>query len=406
MNHDERQFEQFVRGIKFDDAADAGHRDKLEQDLLTALAKQPGQMKFWRMIMKSQITKLAAAAVIVLAIITGAVQLGKPVGASAAFAAAMDNLKGAGTFSCTEIFEMAYEDGGKRGKYLVKQKWMFKEPDWERHETLTSPWPKYVGEITITDYGSRKQLLLRPVEKIAQLSDLRSDYTIDDKTGQLKPTQLNTRLRDRLLTWSAEAVRDLGRVELDGKSVRMLQSQKDKRVTTVWVDPGTNYPVQMEHKWLDQSRSPVMFTSIQIDAELDDDIFSLEPPEGYALSVDKPGWPDYKKKIMTKVMYLGLQCVIYADKHDGHFPDKLADLVTAGVIRDDALNRVVAGPDDPNGPAVIRYRKPDTTGKDRSRQVVLYEIYDRWPQDGVVACFADSHCELIRDRNRFEELIK
>jgi len=69
MIDNEKQFESFVRGIKFDDTSDPGHRDKLEQDLLCALAKQePRQIKVWRTIMKSKITKLATAAVIVLVI--------------------------------------------------------------------------------------------------------------------------------------------------------------------------------------------------------------------------------------------------------------------------------------------------------------------------------------------------
>jgi len=40
MNGSEKQFEKFVRGIKFDDTPDPNHRDKLEQDLLNVLAKQ------------------------------------------------------------------------------------------------------------------------------------------------------------------------------------------------------------------------------------------------------------------------------------------------------------------------------------------------------------------------------
>ena len=288
----------------------------------------------------------------------------------------------------------------------MKQKWMFKEPDWERHEKLTSPWPRYIGEITISNYGTRQELSLRPVEKTARLRDLVSDYTIDKNTGELKLIQLNTHLRDRILEWSAGAIEDHGSVELDGRSVRMLQSRRDNRITTVWIDPQTNYPVQVEHTWTDQSRSPVVITEIQIDTKLDDRLFSLEAPDGYALSVDEPSWPDDKRKIMTKVMHLGLWCVVYAGDNDDQFPDELADLVTLGVVTDEVLKRVLASPDDPDGPPVIRYRKPNTTGKDWSAEVVLYEIYDQWPEEGVVACFADGHSELIVDQNRFEELIK
>jgi hypothetical protein len=69
MNDNEKQFEDFVNNIKFDDTPDPKHRDKLEQKLLTALGKQPRQIKFWRIIMKSQVTKLATAAVIIIAVV-------------------------------------------------------------------------------------------------------------------------------------------------------------------------------------------------------------------------------------------------------------------------------------------------------------------------------------------------
>jgi len=73
MNDSEKQFEKFVRGIKFDDISDPNHRDKLEQKLLAALAKQPRQKEqpsnIWRTIMKTKIARLATAATIILAVV-------------------------------------------------------------------------------------------------------------------------------------------------------------------------------------------------------------------------------------------------------------------------------------------------------------------------------------------------
>ena len=364
--------------------------------------------KVWGIIMRSRITKYTTAAVIILAIIIGIVEFGKPIGASAAFAAAMDNIEKAQTFSCIRISEMQYESGPEHGTYVLKQKRMFKEPDRERLEQLTSapPWPKDVGMVTIWHYGKRQRLRYRPFDKTAEFRDLSSDYTIDEKTGELKLTQLSTRLRDYLLELSSGAVEDLGRVKLNGKSVRMLRSRKGNRVYTVWVNPKTNYPVQIENAWADQKLPPVMFTSIQIDAELGDAMFSLEPPDGYTLSVSPLGWPDDKMKMMAKIRHLGLWCIMYAGDNDNQFPAELADLVTWGVAPREVLNRLLAAPGDPTGHSVIRYRKPDTTGTNLQKEIILYEIYDQWPDEGVVACFADGHCELISDQNRFEELVK
>ena len=72
MDDKEKQFEDFVRQIEFDDTPDPNHRDRLEQDLLAALAKQaPRQTEIWRAIMKSRVTKLATAAVITIAVLIG-----------------------------------------------------------------------------------------------------------------------------------------------------------------------------------------------------------------------------------------------------------------------------------------------------------------------------------------------
>ncbi len=72
MNDNEKQFENIVRKIKFDDRPDYSHRDRLEQDIIAAMAKQPRQkeqpLNIWRTIMKTKIAKLATAAAIILGV--------------------------------------------------------------------------------------------------------------------------------------------------------------------------------------------------------------------------------------------------------------------------------------------------------------------------------------------------
>jgi len=83
MTDNEKQFEDFVRGIKFDDSPDPSHRDKLEQNLLRSLSKQPRRKEtpliIWRTIMKSKIAKLATAAVIIILVAFGITFLDKSV---------------------------------------------------------------------------------------------------------------------------------------------------------------------------------------------------------------------------------------------------------------------------------------------------------------------------------------
>ncbi len=71
MVNEEKQFEEFVSGMKFNDEPNPIHRDRLEEELLATMRNQPRQEKVWRIIMKSTITKFAAAAVIIVAAIAG-----------------------------------------------------------------------------------------------------------------------------------------------------------------------------------------------------------------------------------------------------------------------------------------------------------------------------------------------
>ncbi|MHC4440479.1 MAG: hypothetical protein ACYS3S_24275, partial [Planctomycetota bacterium] len=70
------------------------------------------QPNLWRIIMRNSMIPYAAAVMIFAVIIIGFIELDKPIGASTVFAAAMDNVRQARTFSCISIFEVTYEDKG------------------------------------------------------------------------------------------------------------------------------------------------------------------------------------------------------------------------------------------------------------------------------------------------------
>jgi outer membrane lipoprotein-sorting protein len=72
MTNHEKEFENFVRQIEFDDAPDSRHRDELERKLLLELKRRPSaQTPAWRTIMKSRMIRFAAAAVIVIVVLGG-----------------------------------------------------------------------------------------------------------------------------------------------------------------------------------------------------------------------------------------------------------------------------------------------------------------------------------------------
>jgi|GEM_PF-1639035 len=74
----EDEFKNFVASVRLDDVAEAKHRDRLERDLLRALTKRtPRQIKIWRAIMKTRMTKLATAAAVITMAVLGIIFLEK-----------------------------------------------------------------------------------------------------------------------------------------------------------------------------------------------------------------------------------------------------------------------------------------------------------------------------------------
>jgi len=345
---------------------------------------------------RSRLAKAVVSLVVFLLVALALWSVMEGDGAGKAFAAAMDGVRNARTFSCKQIF---YARNGQQ----MTMSFMFKEPDLERVALLDDA--SNATEVQITDYGQGRQLVLNPKEMVASLMDISGEYDVAPDTGELKLSRLDTGMRDRLMSLRAGVVEDLGPTELDVRSVRLLQSQRENRLVKVWIDPQTGLPLQIELN-LPEYGQRWVYTSIKIDEELDNNLFSLHVPDGYRLwsgGLFKPTADD-KEQLFAKMRYLILPCIRYAQAHDNQFPEQLADLYAVGITHQ-VIREVLAAPGRPDGPAVIRYRQPRGKGYSGS-EVVLYESFDQWPAVGVAACFADGHCEVIADQKLFEELVR
>ncbi|NLS93465.1 MAG: hypothetical protein GXX96_15005 [Planctomycetaceae bacterium] len=313
------------------------------------------------------------------------------------FAAAIESVRQARTFSCRRIEEDTVKNR------IREELIMFREPGLQRREDIRTELPHFKKEISIRDYGSRKELRLFPSEKTAYLEDKSSAYEIDENTGRLKLRELDTSIRDQLIQWSQEEdVEDLGRAELDGRTVRLLKSRWGKWDVKVWVNPRTRMPVQVVLSGY--GRYVDTYTSIEIDGRMDDGLFSLVPPEDYQLREIKTGWSDGQEKVSAKMAFLAPACYWFADKHNGRFPVQIGDLAEIG-IKKEVLKVVLAAPDQPDGPAVIRYRRPAEKAEGQTT-ILMHEAFETWPERGLVVCFLDGHREIIRDQKRFEEMLK
>jgi outer membrane lipoprotein-sorting protein len=325
-------------------------------------------------------------------------------GAAEVLAAAVDRVRQAKTFSCRQILERTDANNNTVRK-AQEELLMFKEPDRARHEWVEG---SALGhEVTIEDYGRRRQLHLNPRDKVAALADTSSSYEVDRQTGKPEITRLDVSLRDRLIKMPTRPAEDLGEVKLGGRTARLLQSKRGETLYKMWVDPRSRLPLQIQIIE-PQYRQRWTYASIEIDAPLDDKLFSLDVPEGYSLfrgQVVKP-IPEREDRMMAKMMEVGRACCVFAANHGDRFPKELGDLRETG-IKEEVLKRLLAAENDPNGPPVILYRRPrDDDRRDAGDVILLYEAHDKWPKDGVVVGFKDGHCSQITDRKRFEELMR
>lgn len=310
---------------------------------------------------------------------------GRGIGATEAFAQAIANVEQASTFACRQIVTEIDADGKQQ---VREMRFIFQEPDLERVEY--GPGYTAMGEYLVTDYASRQRLVVYSEDKSAVLQDLSSAYSVEPKTGELELSQLGTHPRDDVLRISAQAVKDLGMTKVDNQLVWALQSEGDAEpVKTVYVNPDNGKPVRIEITWPSRKQS-FTYADIQIDAALDQSLFSLDPPAGYALRAEKP-MDEHYGKMAAKAMAILRQCYVYRNKHDMEWPATLADLTETG-MDEHALGTLLAPPDEPDGRPAFVYKRP---AKDQMEGIVLYEAAHSRRGGKVVAGYTDGHAEVL-----------
>ncbi len=249
MNNNEKQFEQFVRDIKFDDKPDYGHRDRLEQRLLSILSRQPRHkqqpLKIWRIIMKSRIIKLAAAAVIIIAVIVGINHLGGTIsGSSVAWGRIAENVRQIDTF----MFSLSIKVTDSPTEKLPQQ--------------VHAKWRIYLSG----QYGFRMDIYAND-KVVSWFVPAGSDTIItvipDEKKwtkmplseNQLQQAQQKEKdPREYIKRFVSRPYKQLGRATIDGIAVEGIEVNNpptdgeplENAVGRLWVDVTTQLPVRVE----------------------------------------------------------------------------------------------------------------------------------------------------------------
>jgi outer membrane lipoprotein-sorting protein len=214
-------------------------------------------------IMKSPITKIAAAAVIIIAVMLGINYIGGSFdGASVAWADVLEKIETARTVMYIYEFEKGDE------KEVFKTRIM--EPYHYREDVIESD-RKF--KVVIKNTKLNKNLLLYPhiKEGVIGDDDGYQGYELRAYEGLKKDFRDGTE-------------KDLGRFKLNGRETVCFEISKDNRKITVWADPNTALPIQIEEISDENGeRKKIVRSDIRFDMEFDEQLFSMKPPADYCL---------------------------------------------------------------------------------------------------------------------------
>ncbi|MBN2180264.1 MAG: hypothetical protein JW715_00005, partial [Sedimentisphaerales bacterium] len=224
---------------------------------------QPVQpLNIWRKIMKSTITKIAAAILIVVSVIAGI-----HFWSSTETVAWADIVRPILT-ARTVVFNLVMTEG----EHIPITRVMNMGTQRLRSEVL-SPDGKTVQAIVIVDFDTSQMLQLIPSQKTAVL--------IEMKDLPEKPENFIEIMRNVIIELQNDpdvSVESLGEKEIDGHMSQGLRATSSEGELTVWADSQTRLPIRIEQKG---RQIQFVCTDFQFDIEMDESLFSMEIPEGY-----------------------------------------------------------------------------------------------------------------------------
>ena len=263
MDDNEKEFENFVRGIKFNDSPNLNHRDKLEQNLLRALAEQTRRktpLKIWRTIMESKITKLAAAAVIIVAVLVGLHFVGNPLAPTVTWAKVIQPILNAQTAILDIIV-------GEEGEGPVIH-------DLIKGSRIRRTMSNVEDVVSIIDLENARILTLTPSKKEAAYIDLKGLPSMPNYMDTLR------NVISELQESPHFVVEELGEQEIYGQKAVGFLAKHPKVELTIWADPETALPVRIEQVG---GQMKVICKNLKFDVPMDESQFSMDVPEGYTL---------------------------------------------------------------------------------------------------------------------------
>lgn len=264
-----------------------------------------------REIMRRPVPRLLAVLAACLAIIVGRLLIPgqeSTVHAFNAFAAALVDAHSA-------TFEMQVQIEGQ-GKTKLQS--FYLAPGKIRNEMQ--------GMISVIDLKLGKSVTMSPTQKTATVMTFQN---MAQEAGKSQFNDFFERTRALLAESQkegADSFKPLGEKQIDGRRVLGFRHATAMQVMTIWGDPATGLPVQIDTLWSGMPRTEVSMSNFALNADLKPELFDTVPPADYkvqAFDVDV-------SKPTEATLLEALQMA--ADLNDGQFVDNLDTASTQALI--------------------------------------------------------------------------
>jgi hypothetical protein len=195
MFKNEADFERLVSRLDIDNKPNPAHRENLRRQMLSVFNKTGEQpitqsRPLWKTITKSPITKLAAAALIIIAVLIGIRQFGGSTdGAVAALAQAREAMGKVNWLRCTGT-----------GSVGLTEQWYSFGLKIDAHKERT-------GKVTYNDYGENRKYVYEPGNETITISHLPGDAFA---LGTASPLALLEKIVKKQQSEGTEVIRKAG----------------------------------------------------------------------------------------------------------------------------------------------------------------------------------------------------
>jgi outer membrane lipoprotein-sorting protein len=227
-------------------------------------SRQAPEPDTWRIVMKSNKFRFAAAAAII--VIAGIVCM-QFVGGTNAYAQVVEQIRNARTMTFTHI----RQTGSGTGQ-AIKADMAYKEPG---HMRVAMP----DGYIGVIDVNSHKAMSVANGRyHITDVKDMKMD---GDPIAEI----------EAMRALPATADKRLEAKDIDGAQCDGYQVTQGDLTTVVWLDSRTGDVVQVEQKYASAPGMNTIMRDIKLDVPLEDSLFALTPPAGSKQRIDMKSDP-------------------------------------------------------------------------------------------------------------------